>query len=153
MKSSRPLLSSIGFDVVATVAGGALVGYWIDRHYKSAPWGLLIGSVLGLLAGLYTLVREALRINRGPEAGPAEGQDRAGSTGSQDRAGSPGSQDRAGSPGSQDRAGSPGSQDRAGSPGRQDRAGSAGLARETSRSGAEDGPPSAEPGGRERPER
>jgi hypothetical protein len=126
MKSSRPLLSSIGFEVVGTVAGGALVGYWIDRHYKSAPWGLLIGSVLGLLAGLYNLVREALRINRGPEAGLAEGQDRAGSPGSQDRAGSPGSQDRAGS---------------------------SGLARGTSRSSAEDGPPSAEPGGRERPER
>jgi hypothetical protein len=135
MKSSRPLLSSIGFEVVGTVAGGALVGYWIDRHYKSAPWGLLIGSVLGLLAGLYNLVREALRINRGPQAGLAEGQD------------------RAGSPGSQDRAGSAGRQDRAGSAGRQDRAGSAGLARETSRSGAQDGPPSAEPGGRERPER
>ena len=117
MKSSRPLLSSIGFEVVGTVAGGALVGYWIDRHYKSAPWGLLIGSVLGLLAGLYNLVREALRINRGPEAGLADRQDRAGS------------------------------------PGRQDRAGSPGLARETSRSGAEDGPPNAEPGGRERPER
>jgi|HubBroStandDraft_3_1064219.scaffolds.fasta_scaffold03946_3 F0F1-type ATP synthase assembly protein I len=69
MKPSWPLLSSIGFEVVATVAGAALVGYWIDRHTKSAPWGLLIGSVLGLLAGLYNLVREGLRANRGSDAG------------------------------------------------------------------------------------
>jgi F0F1-type ATP synthase assembly protein I len=69
--SSGLRLSSIGFEVVATVAGGALAGYWIDRHYRSAPWGLLIGSVLGLLAGLYNLIRETLRASREPDGGTA----------------------------------------------------------------------------------
>ena len=71
--SSWPRLSSTGFEVVATVAGGALAGYWFDRHYKKAPWGLLVGSVFGLLAGLYNLVRETLRAAREPARDAAAG--------------------------------------------------------------------------------
>jgi F0F1-type ATP synthase assembly protein I len=50
-------LSGIGFEVAAVVGGGALVGYWFDRHFKSAPWGLLVGCTLGLVSGLYRLIR------------------------------------------------------------------------------------------------
>jgi F0F1-type ATP synthase assembly protein I len=53
-------LSGIGVEVAAAVAGFTLVGYWVDRHFASAPWGLLIGLVLGLVGGLYNLVRESL---------------------------------------------------------------------------------------------
>jgi F0F1-type ATP synthase assembly protein I len=46
------------------VAGFALLGYWIDRHYGSQPWGLLTGLVLGIVGGLYNMVSEALRATR-----------------------------------------------------------------------------------------
>ena len=84
MKSSWPHLSSIGFEAVAAVAGGAVVGYWVDRHFKSAPWGLLVGSVLGLLAGLYNLVRETLRVNRGTDAGSPRSSGRRSGNGAED---------------------------------------------------------------------
>lgn len=47
-------------ELAAAVAGFTLIGYWIDRHFGSAPWGLIVGLALGLVGGLYNLVREAL---------------------------------------------------------------------------------------------
>jgi len=56
--------AGIGLELAGAVAGFALVGYWIDRHFGSAPWALLIGLVLGLVGGLYNLVKEALAASR-----------------------------------------------------------------------------------------
>jgi F0F1-type ATP synthase assembly protein I len=50
----------MGLEFAAAVAGFALVGYWIDRHYDTSPAGVLIGAVLGLIGGTYNLVRESL---------------------------------------------------------------------------------------------
>ncbi len=52
--------SGIGIEFAAAVAGFALVGLWIDRHYDTAPWGVVIGAALGLVGGTYNLVRESL---------------------------------------------------------------------------------------------
>jgi F0F1-type ATP synthase assembly protein I len=57
-------LSGIGFEVAALVGGCAFAGYWFDRHFKSAPWGLLVGCLLGLVSGMYQLIRESLAANR-----------------------------------------------------------------------------------------
>lgn len=57
-------LSGIGFELVGAVAGFTLVGYWVDRHFGSAPWGVLIGAILGLVGGMYNLIREALVASR-----------------------------------------------------------------------------------------
>lgn len=51
--------TGIGFEYVAAMAVFALVGYWIDRHYETWPWGVIIGAVLGLIGGTYNLVRES----------------------------------------------------------------------------------------------
>ena len=62
-KKYRPAwirLSGIGIEYVAAVAGFGLVGYWIDRHYKTDPWGVVIGAALGLVGATYNLVRESL---------------------------------------------------------------------------------------------
>ena len=40
-------LAGTGVELAAAVGGFALLGYWIDRHYDSSPWGLLIGALLG----------------------------------------------------------------------------------------------------------
>jgi F0F1-type ATP synthase assembly protein I len=59
----------MGFELSASVAGFALLGLWIDRRYDTGPWGVLIGSLLGVTGGLYNLIRTSLRLlNPGPSA-------------------------------------------------------------------------------------
>ena len=62
-------LSSIGFELVAAVAGFTLLGYWWDRHYGTSPWGTLIGVVLGLVGGMYNLIRQSLIASRNTGSG------------------------------------------------------------------------------------
>lgn len=57
-------LSGIGVELVGGVAVFALVGYWADRHWQSSPWGLLAGLTLGLIGGMYNLIREAMQASR-----------------------------------------------------------------------------------------
>jgi F0F1-type ATP synthase assembly protein I len=53
-------LAGIGFELVGAVVGLTLIGYWWDRHFGSSPWGLLTGAVLGLIGGMYNLIRQSL---------------------------------------------------------------------------------------------
>ncbi len=62
-KGDRPTwvrYAGVGIEFAAAVAGFTLVGFWIDRHYDSRPWGVLIGAFLGLTGGMYNLIRESL---------------------------------------------------------------------------------------------
>lgn len=62
-------LSSIGFELAAAVAGFTLAGYWWDLHYGTSPWGILIGVVLGLVGGMYNLIRQSLIASRNTGSG------------------------------------------------------------------------------------
>jgi F0F1-type ATP synthase assembly protein I len=53
-------LSGLGLELAAAVAGLALFGYWWDRHFGTEPWGLVVGSVIGVVGGLYNLIRQSL---------------------------------------------------------------------------------------------
>lgn len=69
--------SGIGVEFVAAIAGFALVGYWVDKHWNVGPWGLVIGAVLGLIGGMYNLIRESLGafkppVDRGPRQPPSK---------------------------------------------------------------------------------
>src|SRR5215510_14070205 len=52
--------SGIGLELAGATAGLALVGYWIDGKFGTSPWGILIGVVIGIVGGLYNLVKESL---------------------------------------------------------------------------------------------
>ncbi|HXU44787.1 MAG TPA: AtpZ/AtpI family protein [Thermoanaerobaculia bacterium] len=67
--------SGIGIELAAAVAGLSLAGYWVDRHYGSGPWGLLIGLALGLIGGTYNLVRESLVATKDAERADREDRD------------------------------------------------------------------------------
>lgn len=55
------LWASAGVELAAAVGGCAAIGYWIDRHWENEqPWGLVICSVVGIIGGLYNLIRKAL---------------------------------------------------------------------------------------------
>ena len=60
-------LSGIGVEFAAAVAGLTLVGYWVGRHWNCNPWGVLIGAMLGLIGGMYNLIRKSLAAVREPE--------------------------------------------------------------------------------------
>ena len=53
--------AGVGIELAGATAGLALVGYWIDGRFGSAPWGIIGGVVIGLVGGLYNLVRESLQ--------------------------------------------------------------------------------------------
>lgn len=63
-------LSGIGFELVAAVGGFILVGYWWDRHFGTGPWGIVVGAVLGLVGGMYNLIRKSLVASREAAGGP-----------------------------------------------------------------------------------
>ena len=47
---------------MGVVVGGGLLGWFIDSRLGSAPWGVMLGSVLGLVGGLVRLVRTTARL-------------------------------------------------------------------------------------------
>jgi F0F1-type ATP synthase assembly protein I len=60
--------SGVGLELAGATAGLALVGYWIDGRFGTQPWGILGGVVIGLVGGLYNLVRESLEAARDAKA-------------------------------------------------------------------------------------
>ncbi len=67
-RSSWARLSGIGIELVAAIAGFTLAGYGWDRHFGTRPWGVLIGALLGLVGGMYNVIRQSLAAVR--EADP-----------------------------------------------------------------------------------
>ncbi len=57
---SAARLAGMGTELAATLAGACLLGYWIDRRFETGPWGLLICATLGVVGGLYNMLRRAL---------------------------------------------------------------------------------------------
>lgn len=57
-------LAGIGFELAAAVGGFTFLGYLWDRHFGSSPWGTLVGAILGLIGGMYNLIRQSLLATR-----------------------------------------------------------------------------------------
>lgn len=57
-------IAFIGFEVAIGVGVGAFIGSWVDRKYRTDPWGLMIGTAIGFATGIYMLVKEAFAINK-----------------------------------------------------------------------------------------
>jgi len=67
-RSSLARLSGIGVELVAAIAGFTLAGYFWDRHFGTQPWGVLTGALLGLVGGMYNVIRQSLMAVK--ETGP-----------------------------------------------------------------------------------
>jgi F0F1-type ATP synthase assembly protein I len=50
-------LATAGVELAATLVGACLLGYWIDLRFGTDPWGLLICAGIGIVGGLYNLIR------------------------------------------------------------------------------------------------
>lgn len=73
-------LAGMGVELAAAVLVFCAIGYWIDRHWPSVePWGLVICSILGIVGGLYNLIRKALHESLGIKPPDKQGLSRDGS--------------------------------------------------------------------------
>jgi ATP synthase protein I len=50
-------LSSVGLILPSSIAVGLFSGYFLDRWLGTAPWLLLVLTVLGIASGLLSLLR------------------------------------------------------------------------------------------------
>ena len=67
----------MGAELAGALLGFAVVGVWIDRHYGSHPWGLLVCAISGLIGGLYNFLRSSIKTleasnRRSSESGDSE---------------------------------------------------------------------------------
>jgi len=53
-----------GMEVAVGVAVGFFVGQWLDKRYGWNPWGVMIGTMIGMAAGMYPLIRAGLNENK-----------------------------------------------------------------------------------------
>lgn len=71
-------LAGIGIEFVAAVAGSALLGWWLDVKFETAPTWLLVCVGLGLIGGSYNMIRQSLAAARRAEQNdrnqPTEGE-------------------------------------------------------------------------------
>jgi F0F1-type ATP synthase assembly protein I len=56
-KNALALALSVGWELASFSLLGVGLGYWLDRHFKSSPWGTLVGALFGIVIGLYRLIR------------------------------------------------------------------------------------------------
>jgi ATP synthase protein I len=53
-----------GMELAGAVGGMALIGYALDHWLGTEPWGVVIGATLGIIGGLYNLVKQVTQENR-----------------------------------------------------------------------------------------
>jgi F0F1-type ATP synthase assembly protein I len=58
--SSAWKYTGVGFELGGSVAIFTIIGYFIDRQWGTTPKGVLIGAILGIIVGLYLLIKEAI---------------------------------------------------------------------------------------------
>jgi hypothetical protein len=49
-------LTSVAYEFLGSILAGALLGYFFDRQFETAPWGLIALTLLGTTTGLYRMV-------------------------------------------------------------------------------------------------
>jgi F0F1-type ATP synthase assembly protein I len=58
-RSGGVQMASSGFDLAVVICGFTAIGWWLDRKYGWAPWGVLTGAILGIVGGLTNFLRAA----------------------------------------------------------------------------------------------
>jgi F0F1-type ATP synthase assembly protein I len=57
-------LTSVAYEFLGSILAGALLGYLFDRHFDTAPWGLITITLLGTSTGLYRMIVILKRFER-----------------------------------------------------------------------------------------
>ncbi len=52
-----------GFQVLGELLGGIIgglgLGYLVDRFAHTLPWGMIVGTILGMVAAIYAVVKSS----------------------------------------------------------------------------------------------
>jgi F0F1-type ATP synthase assembly protein I len=57
-------VTSLGMTLPASIIVGLFIGYGLDKWLKTAPWMLIVWTLLGVASGLLSLVRGIARYSR-----------------------------------------------------------------------------------------
>lgn len=60
-------ISAVGLEMVIAVVGGALLGSWLDDHWRARPCGLLAGLAIGIGAAAVAVLRVARQLRPRPK--------------------------------------------------------------------------------------
>ena len=60
MKSDFLRAASLGLEIAVSVFLGAFVGYLLDGHFKTSPWLMVVGLVIGSIAGFLNVYKFAV---------------------------------------------------------------------------------------------
>jgi len=55
--------AGLGLQFAGATALFAVMGYAIDRRFGTTPWGLVSLSMVGVIGGMYLLIKESLKDN------------------------------------------------------------------------------------------
>ena len=55
---------AVAFEFSGTIAGGAFVGWLVDRWLGSTPWGILTCTLLAVVGGFIRLITLVRRFER-----------------------------------------------------------------------------------------
>ena len=61
MLAALGLASGIGLQLAASVLVGLGLGFVVDKLLHTSPWFLLVGLLLGIVAGGYSVVRMVMK--------------------------------------------------------------------------------------------
>ncbi|HIO42080.1 MAG TPA: hypothetical protein EYN34_04240 [Aquifex sp.] len=65
----------VGTHIVGGIIAGLLLGYPFDHFFKTEPWGLIVGFLLGVVAGFKNAYQEMNRAVKKLEEDNQEGKD------------------------------------------------------------------------------
>ncbi len=57
-------MAGLGFQASSEAIAGAGLGWLFDRWRGTGPTGVLVGASIGIVVGLFTLVRRSMQLNR-----------------------------------------------------------------------------------------
>jgi ATP synthase protein I len=63
-------MSSTALVLPSSIAVGLFLGYFLDKRFRTAPWLLLIFTVLGIVSGLLSLFRVIKKQMKDEPPGP-----------------------------------------------------------------------------------
>ena len=89
--------SGAGLELAGATAGLALTGYWVDGRFGTRPWGVLVGVFVGIVGGLYNLVRDSMLAAQEAQRQDASSESQSGARSGPEKSGQdPASKDRTG---------------------------------------------------------
>jgi F0F1-type ATP synthase assembly protein I len=60
MRTDFMSAASLGLEIAVAVFLGAFIGYEVDVYCKTGPWGMVLGLVVGSIAGFWNAYKFAM---------------------------------------------------------------------------------------------